>query len=105
MKTTLKSTVAALSLVILAAFAFSGCVSTNKTAGKSKRALVCPQCKMVAEMVDFHDDNGPSPVDSHTCPNCQGAMTTLFKEGKLKHKCSVCKDSPFTCPVFHPTST
>ena len=86
-------------------FALSGCAGTNQTGSKSKQALVCPQCKMVAEMVDFHDDSGPSPVDSHTCPNCQGAMTTLLKEGKLKHKCSVCKDSPFTCPVFHPTSS
>jgi len=29
-------------------------------------------------------------------------LATLFKEGKLMHKCSICKDSPFTCPVLHP---
>ncbi len=39
-----------------------------------------------------------------TCPGCQGAIKTFFKEGKLKHKCSVCKESPFTCPVIHPTN-
>ncbi len=93
-----------IALAAVGLLALSGCASTNKTAAKSKQALVCPQCKMVAEMVDFHDDNGPSLVESHTCPNCQGAMTTLLKEGKLKHKCSVCKDSPFTCPVFHPSN-
>lgn len=38
-------------------------------------------------------------------PAVRGAITTLFREGKLKRKCSVCKESPFTCPVFHSTDT
>ena len=95
-----------------ALLAFAGCASTNKTGGKGKQALVCPQCKMVAvtvnrpysvDAVDYAGGyyTGTQTEYNHTCPNCQGAMTTLLKEGKLKHKCSVCKDSPFTCPVFH----
>ena len=98
-----------------ALLAFAGCASTNKTGGKGKQALVCPQCKMVAVTVNrpyfgwhgrgyYAGSNIPTTTYRDTCPNCQGAMTTLLKEGKLKHKCSVCKDSPFTCPVFHPTS-
>ncbi len=29
-------------------------------------------------------------------------MKTFFREGEWKHKCSVCKDTPYTCPVIHP---
>lgn len=90
--------------------ALSGCASTNETGGKGKRALVCPQCKMVAVTRGvpyfghgrFAGYRGTTEVYMDTCPGCQGAIETLFKEGKLKHKCSVCKASPFTCPVFHP---
>ena len=99
--------------------ALSGCASTNETGGKGKQALVCPQCKMVAVTVNrpyfpsygrhYYGyggiggyRSGTTTFYEDTCPGCQGAIKTLFKEGKLKHKCSVCKESPFTCPVFHP---
>ena len=29
-------------------------------------------------------------------------MTTFFREGKFQHKCSICKEFLFTCPVIHP---
>jgi hypothetical protein len=107
----------ALSIALAGAgfLALSGCASTNETGGKGKQALVCPQCKMVAVTVNRPYFGGIGGRGSHsysygrtrtvykdTCPGCQGAIETLFKEGKLKHKCSICKDSPFTCPVFHP---
>lgn len=99
--------------------ALTGCASTHETGGKGKQALVCPQCKMV-ETVTYlpagpsFSRSGvgafgvpgagfPTTTHEHTCPGCQGAIVTLFKEGKWKHKCSVCKESPFTCPVIHPT--
>ena len=94
-----------------ALLAFADCASTNETGGKGKHALVCPQCKMVAMTVNRPPSGGAGryagtqTVYHDTCPNCQGAMETLFKEGKFKHKCSICKDSPYTCPVFHPTSS
>ena len=80
-------------------FALGGCASTSGRTGKAKQALVCPQCKMV----EIPDDDYPIKytVYRDTCPKCQGAITTLFKEGKLKHKCSVCAASPFTCPLYH----
>jgi hypothetical protein len=37
-----------------------------------------------------------------TCPGCKGALKTFFTEGKWNHKCSVCQQKPFTCPVSHP---
>ena len=108
----LQATAHSIALAGAALLALSGCASTNETGGKGKRALVCPQCKMVAVTVNrpyFPSGGryggyrgGPTTFYDDTCPGCQGAITTLFKEGKLKHKCSVCKESPFTCPVFHP---
>jgi hypothetical protein len=38
-----------------------------------------------------------------TCPGCKGVLKTFFTEGKWKHKCSVCEQKPFTCPVSHPS--
>jgi len=99
------------SLIFLAV---SGCASSNETGGNGKRALVCPQCKMVsvkipAPLYRSGSRHGLYPGDKQvyykdTCPGCQGAIETFFKEGKLKHTCSICKDSPFVCPINHPTS-
>lgn len=107
-----------LALGCVALLALSGCASTNETGGKSRQALVCPQCKIV--QVVKYAPAGPSFTQSgvsayglagerfprtsqeHQCPACQGVLKTFFREGQWKHKCSVCKDSPFTCPVIHP---
>lgn len=43
MKTTLKSTLAALSLAILAAFAFSGCASTGGNSGSGTHHMDTPK--------------------------------------------------------------
>gem|GEM_PF-824462 len=89
--------------------ALGGCASINETGGKGRQALVCPQCKMVTVTVDrsYYGTGpfgyrGPARVYQDTCPSCQGLIETLFKEGRLKHKCSICKGSPFTCPIAHP---
>jgi len=107
----------AATLAFTALLSLSGCAGTNETAVKGKHALVCPQCKMVAvAKVDSpyvggggRGGYGYGPgynrtrtVYEDSCPGCRGAITTFFSEGKWKHKCSVCKESPFTCPVFHP---
>ena len=112
----LHATTLSLLLAIAGLLALSGCASTNETSGKGKHALVCPQCKMVAVTVQappyfgyggrhgFGPAASSRPITTYedTCPGCQGVLETFFREGKWKHKCSVCKDSPFTCPVFHP---
>lgn len=89
--------------VVLAA-GLTGC-ATNQP---KKQALVCPDCKMVEVTVenstleyDSYFDATTSTQMEHQCPNCQGALKTLFKEGKLHHKCSVCAQGTFTCPVSH----
>ncbi len=92
----------------------------------AQEAIVCPQCKMVAVATyqprrfgfyapgrRYHPGWSsyrwggyayPQTVYEDKCPGCQGAIVTLFREGKLKHKCSVCSEKPFKCPVFHPTT-
>ena len=100
--------------------ALSGCAGTNETGGKGKQALVCPQCKTVQTQAylpagpsfsragvsayGLAGERYPITVSRHQCPGCQGAIQTLFNEGKWKHTCSVCKESPFTCAVIHPTN-
>lgn len=107
---TAKSVIAASASLAFALVAL-GCASTNETGGKGKQALVCPQCKWVAVATtrphfgyghDTRLGRVPAKVYEDTCPGCQGVIETLFREGKWKHKCSICKDSPYTCPVFHP---
>lgn len=81
----------------------TGC-ATNRP---KSQALVCPECKMVevtVENTSFGDDYPTTTTSTymkHSCPNCQGAMKTLFKEGKLQHKCSACAQNAFTCPMSH----
>lgn len=36
------------------------------------------------------------------CPGCSGVLKTFLTEGKWKHKCSLCAQRPFTCPVMRP---
>ncbi len=108
----LHATILSIALAGVGLLALSGCAGTKETGGQRKQALVCPQCKMVAVTVNRPYSGtgrghygGTQTVYNDTCPGCQGALTTFFKEGKLKHKCSVCKESPFTCPLSHPTNS
>ena len=91
----------------VAAFALTGCATSKST----KTALVCPQCKMVTvtrTVTVFPEGEGNFPPEDqemtemqHSCPGCQGAIVTLFKEGKFHHKCSICEQEAFTCPISH----
>jgi len=91
-----------------ALFLLAGCATERPT----EQALVCPQCKEVTiehfpkaispdEEISYPHANEYWTQIEHVCPGCQGALTTLFKEGKWQHKCSICEQSPFSCPVSH----
>jgi hypothetical protein len=111
---------------------FQSCATTKSpvTAGGKVRgteSLVCPQCKMVA-VATFPPYQAlpwafaptgwypgwsssawgglarPQTTYKDKCPGCQGAITTFARESKLKHKCSICTEKPFKCPVYHPTT-
>jgi phage FluMu protein Com len=85
--------------------------ATAREATKQE-ALVCPQCKVVevrsaAWQGGFSSrrgggGGGPRKIYEHRCEGCQGVLMTFFREGKFQHKCSFCKETPFTCPVIHP---
>jgi phage FluMu protein Com len=113
----IKTLVTAASL-LLAVSLFQGC-ATSASFGEAKTAVVCPQCKMV-ETVTYlpagpsfsragvsaygvADLGYPTSVHKHTCPGCQGMLTSFAREGKWQHKCSICKQHAFSCPVLHPT--
>jgi len=94
-----------------------GCSSIASNGG-TEQALVCPQCKMVKTVawlpagpsfsragVSAYGVNGLYPsgtVSKHSCPGCQGTLTTFTREGKWEHKCSICRQRAFSCPVIHP---
>lgn len=88
---------AAFSLITLLA----GCA-----ASKSDRAAVaCPDCRTVVERNNPHYERYgyafPEETIRHECPGCQGALTTLFTEGRLVHKCSRCEGTPYSCSISH----
>jgi len=91
-------------------WACAGVVKTQLGGPSSarKQAQVCPDCKMVEVAVDTSQLEPDAAIPSaattrmeHSCPGCQGALKTLFKEGKLRHKCSICAQGGFTCPMSH----
>lgn len=96
-----------MSASLLAVVALAAGCATSRNA---EQALVCPQCKVVTvtrTVPVFEGDGNLSPREEevtetqHSCPGCQGALTTFFKEGKLRHKCSICEQTPFSCPIAH----
>jgi hypothetical protein len=69
-----------------------------------EQALVCPDCRVVVVRDNArHRESYAFPEESvrHECPDCQGALTTLFTEGRLVHKCSRCDGTPFSCSISH----
>lgn len=95
-----------------AALLLVGLLSGCATGRPVPQALVCPQCQTVTiepmprllspDELEFAPHNMWSDtVFEHQCPGCQGALATLFKEGRLKHVCSICEQGGFRCPVSH----
>ena len=97
-------------LAVAVGFGLSGCASNGTV--DAKQAIVCPKCKMVAVPIDepyyvgdrpsWFGRGSPAVVYKDLCQNCHGSIETFAREGQWKHKCSACKESPFTCPVVHP---
>ncbi|MDQ8195248.1 hypothetical protein QEH59_12485 [Coraliomargarita sp. SDUM461004] len=100
------------SLLAVTSIAFlSGCASTshseNASVSGSQAGTACPQCKSVlvqpseSYYMQWADEGYREPAYfQHECPGCQGALTTLFQEGKFEHKCSVCETGPYSCELF-----
>jgi hypothetical protein len=131
MKTMTKVSFSGASAVLLSALLQSCATSTPPTTAggraQGSESIVCPQCKMVAvatfppyqshawvfasPSANFYPGwssfgwgglSNPQKAYEDKCPGCHGAITTFAREGKLKHKCSICSEKPFKCPVFHP---
>ena len=103
-------------LAVAAAALLISCVTTG--VAKKQEALVCPQCRMVKVANVSSQPGGRYPgfpqsrfggnyagtTCEHRCEGCQGTLITFFREGKFQHKCSICKETPFTCPVIYPNT-
>ena len=120
-------------IALLVGCAETGAAASNRSATKIREATTCPQCKMVAVTAPqpmgpsfvygrpfagfasgyswggLGNGFGWSPTGFwHTayedkCPGCRGTLKTFFTEGKWNHKCTVCEQKPFTCPLEHRT--
>lgn len=88
---------AAFSLITLLA----GCAARNS----DRAAVACPDCRTVVERNNPNYERYgyafPEEAVRHECPGCQGALTTLFTEGRLVHKCSRCEGMPYSCSISH----
>lgn len=81
-----------------------GGLLSNCALSPGSNASVCPDCETVLiEDRTFADETNQAIYrTSHYCPGCQGALVTLFKDGKLEHRCSICTAKGFSCPTTHP---
>lgn len=83
----------------------TGC-ATHKS---SQNVLACPECKVVVATVPgLYGPQGygsferyDEEVLRHKCPGCQGVIKTFFKTGRLAHECSICAETPYSCPMAH----
>lgn len=106
-----KHSIITLLAMAVVALLIAGCQSPSQTDSKSQSAqqmssaTVCPQCEAV--LVDPDPDGMKLAIDGyaepayyeHSCPGCQGALTTLLQDGTLKHKCTICSEKPFSCDM------
>jgi len=88
-------------IAIVTLSAFLGSCATSHNSGQ---ATACPDCTTVLVENQYVDDLTVEPefYKRHSCPGCQGALATFFKEAKLQHRCSICSTKGFSCPINHP---
>ena len=88
---------------LAAGLILQGCATTTASS-REKQALVCPQCKMVDVETYQPEIAQQTTTQEHRCPGCQGVLMNFLHQGKLEHKCSICGQKPFVCPVVHPSA-
>jgi len=93
-------------LVVGMAFLVAGCSSpgpmTSMEAGGEEEAVICSKCQTVWVQRPHH--TGKSAVvyrreKQMVCPDCQSAVVTFFKTGKLGHTCAACGGMLDHCKV------
>ncbi len=93
----MKTKLTALFTFVVAALALTSCQSMNQP----KEAVSCSKCKTVWIKQAYPDSSGKRLVLKDTtamsCTECENAVATFFKTGKLKHKCSHCGDTLIHC--------
>jgi ribosomal protein S27E len=97
------------SLILLGVLGITTLLSACQTAPPSPpaTAVTCSKCKMVwverAYNTGYAKHPGAYvPVNSKVmvCPDCESAIVTFFKTGKLKHSCAHCGGNLTHC-TYH----
>ena len=67
----------------------------------STRALICVKCETVwVERVDLNEPYVTfRPEKTTVCPDCESAIATFFKTGRLEHTCGTCGGQIKHCEV------
>ena len=97
------------SIITFMAFVALGLAScaTTVRSGSEAESIACPECRNVVEIVegelDVHtfDDPEMIAVERHVCRGCKGHSASLFSEGKFRHQCTICEESPYSCTFSH----
>jgi len=86
----------------------AGCFTNRRVNSTNSQgaAVACAECRSVLlgpfpSGGDWRDEN-PATVTRHECPGCRGVLTSTADEYTLRHECSVCKETPFSCQVAQP---
>jgi hypothetical protein len=93
-------------LVAGMAFLVAGCSTpaskATPSAGGEEKAVTCNKCETVWVRRPEHRGKGPVEyrrVKQMVCPDCQSAVVTFFKTGKLEHTCKTCGGTLDHCTV------
>jgi len=91
----------ALALVALLA----GCTTGKPSAqiATPKSGVACPECRTVV-LGPFPSSGEwrgepPATVSKHECPGCRSVISIFTEGGKVRHECSTCKQTPYSCQV------
>lgn len=83
-------------LCLLTGVLLVGCQFADKRESSSStqaRAVVCPKCETVwVEGLDLNDPYMMTyrPEKVMKCPDCQSAVESFFRTGRLAHTCDTC---------------
>lgn len=103
MKMKMKNLIGKLAVAALAlAFVHTAAFGEEKDSGSApKSAVMCDKCTTVwIKVVDKNAKGtviGLSKDKKMACKDCQSAVETFFKTGKLEHECSTCGGAMSHC--------
>ena len=78
----------------------AGRAAKSPTDNATVQAVLCPKCEIVwDDQLDLDDPYAVTyrPEKTMVCPDCQPALVTFFKTGRLQHACATCGEQRKHC--------